>query len=141
MQGVLRCVASALGQSCAIDFYSGKANVALQWSQGAAPPPPLHPDCPCAHTSACMTVMHSDGSAEATGRTLTPPPACASARARRWRTARSCQAPAVSVGTPAWRPASTRDLTCAHVHRPSMHLIQPSAVPQDGQLLLQRPTC
>lgn len=35
VQGVLRCVASALGQSCAIDFYSGKANVALQWSQGA----------------------------------------------------------------------------------------------------------
>jgi hypothetical protein len=36
MQGVLRCVASALGQSCAIDFYSSKANTALQWAQGEA---------------------------------------------------------------------------------------------------------
>jgi hypothetical protein len=34
-QGVLQTVASALGQSCALDFYSSKVDAALQLAQSA----------------------------------------------------------------------------------------------------------
>lgn len=34
VQGVLRCIASALGQSSALDFYSSKVNNALAHTQG-----------------------------------------------------------------------------------------------------------
>ena len=37
MQGVLICVTNALGQSCALDYYSKQVDIALSKAQGALP--------------------------------------------------------------------------------------------------------
>lgn len=125
VQGVLRCVASALGQSCAIDFYSGKANVALKWSQGAphvfttAQHSPALPSTAQHSTAYCATVRtHRLDAAPQAPAGAFRLHMCQHTSAPDWLVARSARAArAVSAASASAWPARS----CVHAHTPLRH--------------------